>query len=192
MGDTGVYEGDGSTRDAVFTVRVAGAATGTVGVDWATQAGTASPTDFQAASGRLSFPLGTASQAVRVAVNGNTVREPNRGFSVALQNASGAVVAAPGRGRATIADDDTTGADLDGDGKADILWHHQGTGDLYVWLIERHGCGQRRRSSARARSPTQRGRSAAVARPRQRRRTRTSSGTTRRPATSTCGSWTAP
>ena len=27
-------------------------------------------------------------------------------------------------------------ADLDGDGKADILWHHQETGDLYVWLMD--------------------------------------------------------
>ena len=26
--------------------------------------------------------------------------------------------------------------DFDGDGDPDILWHHQGTGDLYVWLMD--------------------------------------------------------
>ena len=26
-------------------------------------------------------------------------------------------------------------ADFDGDGKADILWHHQGNGNLYVWFL---------------------------------------------------------
>ena len=26
-------------------------------------------------------------------------------------------------------------ADFSGDGKADVLWHHQGTGDLYVWYL---------------------------------------------------------
>ena len=27
-------------------------------------------------------------------------------------------------------------ADFNGDGKSDILWHHQGTGDLYVWFLD--------------------------------------------------------
>ena len=27
-------------------------------------------------------------------------------------------------------------ADFDGDGDADLLWHHQGRGDLYVWLMQ--------------------------------------------------------
>ena len=136
VGDTGVYEGDDGTRDAVFTVRVAGAATGAIGVDWATQPGTASPTDYQPASGRLSFAPGVASQDVRVAVNGDSLREPNVDFFVALQNASGAVVAATGRGRATIVDDDTIGVLLDGDGKADLVWHNQATGDLYAWMLD--------------------------------------------------------
>ena len=26
-------------------------------------------------------------------------------------------------------------ADFDRDGQADVLWHHQGTGDLYVWIM---------------------------------------------------------
>jgi len=27
-------------------------------------------------------------------------------------------------------------ADFDGDGKADVLWHHQVTGELYVWTLD--------------------------------------------------------
>lgn len=30
-------------------------------------------------------------------------------------------------------------SDFDGDGKVDILWHHQQTGDLYVWLMGGNG-----------------------------------------------------
>ena len=26
-------------------------------------------------------------------------------------------------------------ADFDRDGNQDLLWHHQGTGDLYVWFM---------------------------------------------------------
>ena len=29
-----------------------------------------------------------------------------------------------------------TVADFDGDGKPDLLWHHQTTGDLYVWFLD--------------------------------------------------------
>ncbi len=45
-----------------------------------------------------------------MAVNGDSLREPNLDFFLALSNAAGAVVAAPRRGRATIVDDDTIGA----------------------------------------------------------------------------------
>jgi hypothetical protein len=27
-------------------------------------------------------------------------------------------------------------ADFDADGKQDLLWHHQGNGDLYVWFLD--------------------------------------------------------
>jgi hypothetical protein len=27
--------------------------------------------------------------------------------------------------------------DFNGDGHADLLWHHQGTGDLFVWFMNR-------------------------------------------------------
>ena len=26
-------------------------------------------------------------------------------------------------------------ADFDGDGQQDLLWHHQGNGELYVWFL---------------------------------------------------------
>ena len=45
-------------------------------------------------------------------------------------------LASPGRGRVTIVDDDTIGADIDGDLSYDLLWHNQSTGDLYAWLMD--------------------------------------------------------
>ena len=80
-------------------------------------------------------------------------------------------------------------ADFDGDGKVDMLWHHQETGDLYVWFLNGTVIDARRVPRRRGASPTRAGRSAgwptstATA-------SRTSCGTTRRRATCTCGSWT--
>ena len=76
-------------------------------------------------------------------------------------------------------------ADFDGDGNLDLLWHHQATGELYVWFM--NGLTVARGSyltpksfaDTRGRSGASRT-STATARP-------TSCGTTRGPATSTSG-----
>ena len=32
-------------------------------------------------------------------------------------------------------DDESLRRDFNGDGSSDLLWHHQVTGELYVWLL---------------------------------------------------------
>jgi Big-like domain-containing protein/Calx-beta domain-containing protein/FIMAH domain-containing protein len=106
--DVSVPEGQSGTSNAVFTVSLSGAThTATVQVSYATADGTAaSPADYAAGSGSLSFPPGTTSRTVSVAVNGDTVIEPNETFTVNLSAASNASIG-DGQGVGTIVNDDT-------------------------------------------------------------------------------------
>ena len=51
-------------------------------------------------------------------------------------------------------------ADLNKDGQPDLLWHHQGTGDLYVWFLNGLDRVVGARTSTRRASRTPGGRSA--------------------------------
>ena len=74
--DVTVTEGNSGTVDAVFTVSLSTASGQEVTVDYATADGTAAAgTDYAAASGTLTFPAGTTTRNVTVAVNGDTVDE---------------------------------------------------------------------------------------------------------------------
>lgn len=56
-------------------------------IDYATADGTAmAGTDYQAASGSVTFPPGQTLQVIRILVVGDTVNEPNETFSVNLSN----------------------------------------------------------------------------------------------------------
>jgi hypothetical protein len=78
-----------------------------VTVSYATAAGTAATTsDFQPASGTLSFPVGVNTKTITVAVVGDKVREPNETFSVNLSNASPNAYIGDGQGVGTIVNDD--------------------------------------------------------------------------------------
>ena len=71
VNDITVAEGNAGTTAAVFTVSLSGPSTITVTVDYATSDGTATAgTDYQAASGTLTFPPGTTTGQVSVPVIG--------------------------------------------------------------------------------------------------------------------------
>ncbi|MFI5041689.1 MAG: PQQ-dependent sugar dehydrogenase [Acidimicrobiales bacterium] len=135
-GDAGIREGDVGTRNVVLPVRLSNPSGAPVSVSYATTDGTAhAGTDYQAASGLLTFPPGVTGQTVAVTVFGNTTVQPDRRFFLDLSSASGAAIA-NGRAVGTIVDDDAPAVDLNRDLKPDLLWHNQKTGDLYAWFLD--------------------------------------------------------
>jgi len=101
-----VVEGDADTRQAVFTVRLSGASEQTVTVDYATADGTAiAGSDYQAASGTLTFAPGVLEQTIALTVAGDTEVEPNETFLVRFSNASGAALVASEVAGVIVGDD---------------------------------------------------------------------------------------
>ena len=95
-GDT-VAEGNSGSTPATFTVTLSTESGRTVTVDYATSDGTATqPSDYQQATGTLTFSPGQTSKAVTVLVNGDTTVEANETFTVNLSNPAGATI--PGTG----------------------------------------------------------------------------------------------
>ncbi|WP_291414982.1 choice-of-anchor P family protein [Actinophytocola sp.] len=106
IGDVAVAEGSSGMTPATLTVSLSAPAGAPVTVAWATGAGTAeAPEDFTADGGTLTFPPGTTSATVRVAVVGDTAREDDETFTVELTEPTGATIA-DGSGVVTILDDD--------------------------------------------------------------------------------------
>jgi hypothetical protein len=104
--DVTVAEGNAGTAAAVFTVRLSAASSQPVTGSYATADQTATAgTDYQAASGALSFAPGTLTRTVSVDVLGDAAIEPDETFALNLSGAVGATVA-DGQGVGTIADDD--------------------------------------------------------------------------------------
>ena len=95
IADASGTEGDG---DIVFSVTLDSAGTDTVTVDYATANGTADDDDYTATSGTLTFDAGTTSGTITVPIADDEVNEGDETFTVALSNASGAVL---GTGTAT-------------------------------------------------------------------------------------------
>jgi ELWxxDGT repeat protein len=104
--DVRVTEGDGGTAAARFTVTLSSAQAQNVTVDYATSDGTATAgSDYDAASGTLTFAPGETSKRIDVAVHGDTAPENDENFFVTLRNAAGATLE-KGVATAVIADDD--------------------------------------------------------------------------------------
>jgi len=101
-----VTEGNTGTAAATFTVTLSAASTDPITVAYATGDGTATAgSDYQAASGTLTFAPGETSKTVAVTVNGDRIAEPNEVFFVNLSSPTNASVA-DGQGAGTIADDE--------------------------------------------------------------------------------------
>lgn len=104
--DVSIPEGDSGTSEALFTVTLSEPGSAEVSVDFAVSDGTATtPDDHVATSGTLIFAPGDVSGQIAVAVNGDTVDEPDETFTVDLANPVNAVLA-DAQGLGTILDDD--------------------------------------------------------------------------------------
>jgi hypothetical protein len=90
-----------------FTVTKSGTTTGTLTVDYATAAGTATPgTDFTATSGTLSFLDTDTTKTISVATTDDVTTEGNETFTVTISNAAaGSTITTP-QGTGTINDND--------------------------------------------------------------------------------------
>lgn len=139
--DVSVTEGNSGTVNANFTVSLSAASSQVVTVNYATANGTATAgSDYTAITTTLlSFPAGTTTQPITVAVNGDGDVEGDETFVVNLSNATNATIADP-QGQCTINNDDASGSpftdinasliavdassvwgDYDNDGDLDIL-----------------------------------------------------------------------
>jgi hypothetical protein len=103
---TAVVEGDAGTVTAQFTVRLATLSHQAGTVTYETANGTATaPADYAAATGTVTFPPGTSTRTIAVAVNGDVVPEPDEGFLVRLTGATGVEIEEQ-QAEALIVDDD--------------------------------------------------------------------------------------
>jgi hypothetical protein len=101
-----VTEGNTGTASATFTVRLDAATNQAITVSYATADGTATAgSDYQAASGTLTFAPGEASKTITVFVNGDRLPEPNETFVLNLSSPTNATIA-DGQGVGTILDDE--------------------------------------------------------------------------------------
>jgi hypothetical protein len=99
-------EGNTGQTPFVFTVTLSTAYDLPVTVDWTTAGGTAvGGSDYQAASGTLTFAPGETSKTIPILVNGDRLPEPNKTFFVNLGNLNYGGLA-DGQGVGTILDDE--------------------------------------------------------------------------------------
>ncbi len=108
ISDTTVTEGSGGTTNMVFNVTLSGTTPQTVVVSYSTAGGSAAAgSDFQSASGVLTFTPGVLSRQITVQAYADLLVEGTENFTVNLSNASGATLA-DGQGQGTILNDDTS------------------------------------------------------------------------------------
>jgi hypothetical protein len=106
MSDATVTEGNTGTRAATFTVTLSVAYGQPVTVAYATANGSATAgSDYQAASGTLTFAPGETIKNINVVVTGDRLGEPNELFFVTLGSPTNAIIADI-QGAATIIDDE--------------------------------------------------------------------------------------
>jgi len=106
IADASVAEGDRGRTTLKFSVSRSGPGDGTVSVDYRTVAGTARPkSDYNAASGTLTFQPGVYTQTISITVKTDRTREPDETFTVELLGAVGATIG-DGVATGTILNDD--------------------------------------------------------------------------------------
>lgn len=112
IGDASVSEGDSGTVDLVFPVTLTADPVSSATVDWSTADGTAhSDSDYQAATGRLTFAAGVRTQEIRIKVNGDTLLEPDETLFINLSNPMGMTLG-DAQGTGAILNDDAPPAQI--------------------------------------------------------------------------------
>jgi uncharacterized repeat protein (TIGR01451 family) len=107
ISDVELVEGNSGTATATLTVTLSPPSPTTVTVSWVTASGTAAAgTDFDAATGSLTFLAGDTTKTVALSVRGDTQVEGDETFTVDLSDASGASID-DDQGRVTILNDDS-------------------------------------------------------------------------------------
>ena len=107
VNDVSLTEGNAGTTSFTFAVTLSSASTQTVTVNYSTADGTATTVsgDYLPTSGMLTFNPEETSKTVTVAVQGDTVPEPDETFTLNLSNATNANVTRA-QGTGTILNDD--------------------------------------------------------------------------------------
>jgi hypothetical protein len=106
VGDATVTEGNAGAASATFAVTLSSPYSEPITVAYATADGSATAgTDYQAASGTLTFAPGETSKTITVPVVGDRLPEPNETFAVHLSSPTNATIA-DGQGDGTIVDDE--------------------------------------------------------------------------------------
>lgn len=104
--DVTIVEGDSGAQLAQLTVRLSGAATVPVSVNFATADGTAlAGSDYTAGAGTVFFAPGETEKAITVLVTGDNNNEGDENFNIALSNPLGATLS-DGQATVTIFDDE--------------------------------------------------------------------------------------
>lgn len=102
-----VTEGNSGVKYLTFTVTLSAAYDQAVTVNFATQNGTAAAgSDYQAASGKLTFAAGETTKTVRIAVIGDKSDESDESFGLRLSGASGNALITSDLAYGWILDDD--------------------------------------------------------------------------------------
>jgi Calx-beta domain/FG-GAP-like repeat/Galactose oxidase, central domain/IPT/TIG domain/Kelch motif len=135
VGDVTVTRPLSGTLDATFTVTLAPVTTQTVTVQYRTLDGTAlAGVDYTSTTGTLTLGPNVTSKTVSVPILATGSAGPPRTFSLELLNPSNAgLLRAKGDG--TILRPWRV-SDWNGDGKADLLWQQETTGELAIWLFD--------------------------------------------------------
>jgi Calx-beta domain len=105
IGDASIVEGNSGRQILTFTATLSAPSNRAVTADWRTRAGTANNRDFRADDGTIRFRNGATTASISVAINGDTVVEPDETFSVVLRDVERASVA-DAIGVGTIVNDD--------------------------------------------------------------------------------------
>ncbi len=129
-------ESDSSTF--TFQVSLSTASTQTVRVAYSTVDGTATAAsnDYVALNDVLTFNPGQTLQTITVTARGNSVIEPNETFGLSLTGVTNGDLGTLNQATTTIINNDFTEiADFNHDGKPDIVWRNDQTGEVYVWTM---------------------------------------------------------
>ncbi|RTL92826.1 hypothetical protein EJV44_17155 [Ancylobacter aquaticus] len=128
IADLSVAEGDGAHVHFMFMVTLDKASTSPVTVEYRTANGTAlAGSDYEAATGTLTFAPGETAKQIHVDVIGDTVAEADERFTVTLLTPNGATIA-DGEATGTLLNDDAAAPAPSGDSLAFAVSSNWGAG----------------------------------------------------------------